>query len=182
MGRQKQKMTNFRIPDLSHLERLGSASDFVEDIYEVVRVLAEFENFTASEYSLLCEYMDCFGTPSRATIITEGAVGNFLVIILTGQVDVVKADGAHGNRVVAHVGPGGILGEMSLIDGQRRFASCISTQPTDIAVLTREALNEILVIHPRLGVKLLLLLIQLTTSRLRDATRQMLPTLEGEWL
>jgi CRP-like cAMP-binding protein len=95
---------------------------------------------------------------------------------------VVKAAGPGQQKVVAHIEPGGFLGEMSLIDGKQRFASCISTQPTDFAVLTRQALSEILVDHPPLGSKLLILLLQLMTARLRDAVTKMLPTIDGEWL
>jgi CRP-like cAMP-binding protein len=69
---------------------------------------------------------------------------------------------------------------MSLIDGQRRFASCITTQPTDFAVLTRQRLNDILADHPRLATKLLLVLLQLITARLRDSTNRMLPTILGD--
>jgi len=64
---------------------------------------------------------------------------------------------------------------MSLIDGQTRFATCISTEPVDFAVLDRKALNEVLVSQPRLGNKLLLLLLQLMAKRLRDSGASLLP-------
>lgn len=167
---------------LSHLEPLGSASAYIADIYPVVRVLAEFENFTASEYTLLCKHMVCFGAPGKTTLIREGDPGDFLVIVLTGEVQVFKTDENQRQQGVARVGPGSILGEMSLIDGQVRFASCISTVPTDLAVLTRESLNRILNEHPSLGVKLSLVLLQLMTARLRDATSRMLCSANGEWV
>jgi CRP-like cAMP-binding protein len=63
---------------------------------------------------------------------------------------------------------------MSLIDGQARFATCISTEPVDFAVLDRKALNEVLVSQPRLGNKLLLLLLQLMAKRLRDSGANLL--------
>lgn len=174
-----QREVTAAFPDLLHL---GSATGFVGEIHEVVNALALFEGFTLADYSLLCEYMECFATPGDATILTEDTAGDFLVIILTGSVDVVKAAGPGQHKVVAHVGPGGFLGEMSLIDGKQRFASCVSTQPTDFAVLTRDALSNILVDHPQLGSKLLILLLQLMAGRLRDAVTKMMPTIEGEWL
>ena len=123
--------------------------------------------------------MECFGAGTHTTILDEGDSGDFMLIVLTGAIDVVKAYGANDHKIVAHVSPGGVVGEMSLIDGQHRFASCITTQPTDFAILTRSALNEILIDHPRLGNKFLLILLQLMTSRLRDATTRMLPTIVG---
>lgn len=175
-------MSSLPVPDSPDLLHLGSATGFVEEIHDVVKALDLFEGFTLSDYSVLCEYMACFAAPGHATILTEATAGDFLVIILTGSVNVVKAAGPGQQKVVAHVGPGGFLGEMSLIDGKQRFASCISTQPTDFAVLTRQALSEILVDHPQLGSKLLILLLQLMAGRLRDAVTKMLPTIDGEWL
>lgn len=163
-----------------HLVQLGSASEYVDEVYEVVKVLSLFEGFTISEYSKLCEYMTCFGTGIGDIILEEGAEGSLMVIVLTGQVDVLKSDGNGAMKLVARVGPGSFLGEMSLIDGRKRFASCVATQPTDFAVLTRDMLNTIMIEYPRLANKVLLLLLQLMTSRLRDATTRMLPTIVSE--
>jgi CRP-like cAMP-binding protein len=171
----------FTVPeDFKRLEQLGSASGYLDEIHEVVKALTLFEGFTLSEYSKLCEYMECFGALRHDTILSEEAEGSFMVIVLTGQVDVWKNDGTGTKKLVARVGPGSFLGEMSLIDGQRRFASCVATQPTDFAVLSRDMLNSLMVEYPRLANKILLLLVQLMTSRLRVATTRMLPTIVGD--
>ncbi len=162
------------------LDDLGSASGFVEEIVQIVATLSLFEGFTLAECVKLCEYMKCFGARSNVTILGEGDAGDFLVIILTGRVNVVKDSNPAQQKLVAQMGPGGFLGEMSLVDGQPRFASCITTEPTDFAVLTRHDLNAILIDQPQLGAKVLLLLLQLMTGRLRDATTRMLPTLLGD--
>jgi len=162
---------------LLDLVPLGKATGFLEEVIEIVKALALFEGFSKQECGVLCEYLECYGAPSHATIIREGEAGIFLAIVLTGNISVVKADDAGDGKAVANVGPGGFVGEMSLIDGKNRFASCITTEPSDIAVLTRDSLNKILVDHPRLGNKFLLMLLQLVTIRLRDATTRMLPTL-----
>jgi CRP-like cAMP-binding protein len=175
-------MSDYSYPSFQNTEHLGKAIEFAGDIFEVVKVLPEFDNFTAPEYAQLCNHMECFGTATGATIITENTTGSFLIIILTGLVDVVKMDSATGSKTVSEVGPGGVLGEMSLMDGQPRFASCITRKPTDFAVLTRQALGDILDTNPKLGQKLLLMLLQLMTSRLRDATVRMMPTISSQLL
>jgi len=165
---------------LRELEPLGKASAFADEIRGVLKNIELFDGCSDDECNVICEYMRCYGAPRGTRILEEESAGDFMVIVLTGQVAVVKAYGLDDTRAVADIGPGGILGEMSLIDGQRRFATCVSREPTDFAVLTRADLNEILVDHPRLGNKLLLILLQLMTQRLRDATVRMLPTLCGE--
>lgn len=175
-------MSSHSITAFPNLEHLGCATNFISEIQEIIKVMPLFENFTPQEYQLLCGYMECFATPGNANILTEDTVGDFMLLVLTGRVNVVKSCGPDERKVVAQVGPGCFLGEMSLVDGQRRFASCVTIDPTDFAVLTRQSLNDILDAHPRLGAKLLLLLLQLTTGRLRDATQRMIPAIAGEWL
>ncbi len=99
------------------------------------------------------------------TLFNDGDAGEFLIIILTGKIQVIK----HA-KSIATVGPGEYLGEMSLIDGAPRFASCVTLEPTDFAVLTRQALVDILLKMPRLGNKLLLVLLQTLNRRLRETS------------
>jgi CRP-like cAMP-binding protein len=70
-----------------------------------------------------------------------------------------------------------MIGEMSLVDGQKRFASCMAVEPSDFAVLTHDNLHKLLADHPDLGNKFLLMLLGVTVGRLRQATLTMLPNL-----
>lgn len=160
-------------------EHLGPASGFIEEIYQLIEHISLFEDMSRQEVGFLCRYMQCFGAPRNARLLQEGDEGQHLLIILTGNVDVIK-DTPNGGRSIAVAGVGSSLGEMSMIDGAMRFASCIATEPTDFAVLTRTALTEIVVDHPRLASKLLLLLLQLMTRRLRDASNLLLPLIAGD--
>lgn len=162
------------LPDLAPL---GIATDFLDDILEVLQPLVLFEGFSAKECGELCQYLECFGAPTNATIIREGDIGNFLVIVLTGSIRVAKMLANGVSHEVALVGPGAFLGEMSLIDGKPRFASCVSAEPADLAVLPRENLNALMLDNARLGQKLLLMLLRLMATRLRDTTERMLPHL-----
>lgn len=160
------------------LEYLGSATRYAREIWGIVDQIPLFGNLELSEVESLCGFMDCFGAPRDETLLSEGREGDFLLIILTGAVKVVK-QASSGAGTFATVGPGASLGEMSMIDGEPRFASCITVEPTDFAVLSRRDLNQILLDMPRLGNKLLLLLLQVMTRRLRSACNSLLPHLVG---
>lgn len=156
-------------PSLFHdLDYLGSASAYVEEIYDVLHGEAIFEDFSRQEIETLSQFMDCFAAPREARLIAEGEQGDFLLIVLTGRVWVSKQAVANQSVEMAIVEAGGILGEMSLIDGARRFASCIAAEPVDFAVLTRTGLNEILIMHSRLANKFLIKILQVVINRLRD--------------
>lgn len=160
-------------------EHLGPASEFAEEIFKIIEHIALFEDLDRREVVRLCRHMQCYGAPRNAILLQEKDEGEHLLNVLTGRVNVIK-DTPQGYQTIASAGAGASLGEMSMIDGAHRFASCITIEPTDFAVLTRAELTEIVVDHPRLGNKLLLLLLQLMTRRLRDASNRLLPYIAGD--
>lgn len=160
---------------LAGLVPLGPGTDYLEDILAVLQPLALFEGFAVAECRQLCEYLECYGAPGGSVIVHEGEPGTFMAIVVTGGAGVTKRGEDGEVREVAQLAPGAFLGEMSLVDGKPRFATCITNQPSDLAVLSRDNLNRILIDHPRLGQKLLLMLLRLMTARLRETTMRMLP-------
>jgi CRP-like cAMP-binding protein len=56
---------------------------------------------------------------------------------------------------ITTVKPGTIVGEMAVIDGEKRFATCIASEPSVLAVLTRDALVQIIDNEPKHGAKIL---------------------------
>lgn len=167
------------LPALRGLGLLGSASLYEDEIFEIIDHISLFEDLTQNEVTQLCAKMECFCAKRGDVIMKEGDDGDFLVIILTGQVAVIKS-GRNGNdKQLAVVGPGASLGEMSLINGRPRLATCIAKEPTDMAVLTRDTLYDTLVLHPSLGNKVLLILLQILSDRLREANEKLLPFIGG---
>ena len=148
---------------------LGGANQYEEEIFAMVEDIKLFETFSLDEVRSLCQLMQCYAAPKDMTLLKEGDAGDFLILILTGKVVVEKALVTSSSKHIAEVGAGATLGEMSMIDGQPRFASCTTLLPTDFAVLTRETLNNVLLQMPRLGNKLLLTLLQTMSARLRES-------------
>jgi CRP-like cAMP-binding protein len=165
------------IPLYPNFQNLGSATLFVDDILEIIDKIAVFDDFSHEEIELFCGYMSCYSAPRNAFLLGEGEQGGHLIVIFTGQAKIIKRDVDDSEKLVGIVGPGAMLGEMSLIDGLPRSASCVTALPTNFAVLTREDLSEILSNSPRLGNKLFLVLLQRMTRRLRDISNRLLPYL-----
>ena len=164
-----------------HLQKLGSASLEFDEIFSLEQVKL-FEDFSRDEIEALCRYMACYAAPSNYPLLTEGDEGDFLILILTGKVSVIKQTEFGDHDCIATAEPGMSLGEMSLIDGCPRFTSCRTIVPTDFAVLSRASLNSILVQMPRLGNKLLLVLLQIMTTRLRDTSLMLFPRVSCQYL
>lgn len=66
---------------------------------------------------------------SGKAIITAGAVGAFMYVVIDGHVAITV-----GDRVVERVGPGGIFGEMALVDRSARAAT--ATAETNCALFS----------------------------------------------
>jgi hypothetical protein len=85
-----------------------------------------------------------------------------MAILLTGKTVILQAPQGR-QHVVSQLRPGDMLGEISLIGGKTRFASCVTAAPSDFAVLTTDRLKQMLDDQPRMGHQFLLMLRGLTT-------------------
>ena len=92
--------------------------------------------------------------------------------------EVPKRDRWNTAQLLAVVDSGRTLGEMSMIDGEARFATCIAVEPTLIAVLDRESLARIIVEQPLLGAKILMELVLMLSQRLRATSGRLLGLLD----
>ncbi len=109
-------------------------------------------------------------------IIQEGEVKqtDYMLLVLEGDIAVEnELPGLHENMVVNIMGPGHLLGEMGVIDGAPRSATCTASTDIAAAVLSRTALMRLLKEDPRLGARLLLAISKRMADRLRDTTRKL---------
>lgn len=162
-----------RPPLYGELDYLGGAAVYADEVFEVISQGAMFEGFSRHEIDALCRYMHCFAAAADTVLLNEGDVGDHQVILLSGEVEVCKLDAAGQPVSIARIGPGSILGEMSLVDGDLRFATCTTIAPVDFAVMTRNDLNEILITYPRLANKLLIQMLHVMVGRLRDTSMRL---------
>ncbi len=73
-------------------------------------------------------------------LFEEGDHGNEAYLILAGTIEVFKRAGGR-DHVIATLGKGEIIGEMSLIDNQPRMASARVLDNTKLMVITQQSLN-----------------------------------------
>ena len=73
---------------------------------------------------------------------------------------------------------GATLGEMSMLDGEPRNATCTAIEAVEAGVLTREAISGLIRDHPAVGAKLLVKLTQLIAQRLRNSNNQLVKLLQ----
>jgi len=165
---------------LSHLEYLGDATQFSVQIHALIPRCLLLENFSPAEVRLLSHFMGVYRAQPGAEIIREGEGGDFMLMLIEGEVEVQKRDRSGSTQLIAVVEAGKTLGEMSMIDGEPRFATCLAAEVTLLAVLTRENLARIIVEQPMLGAKILMELVLMLSQRLRSTSGRLLQLIDEQ--
>ena len=108
-------------------------------------------------------------------LVQEGTSANsYMLLILRGEGVVENEFLRKSDSVILGVvGAGHIIGEMGLLDGEPRSATCTAFTDMDVAVLDRAALTQLIEQEPATGCKLLAALLQRTSSRLRTTNKKL---------
>jgi len=163
---------------LRHLEQVGKGAAITNEIFGLVGRSQFFAEFSREDISVLAGYMNVYRAQPGETVIRESDGGDFMLLIIEGAVDIFKKGMRGEQQHMTNVGPGMTLGEMSMIDGEPRFATCIATETTVLAVLHREDMAKIILDHPSLGSKILVKLVSMLSARLRQTSARLLQYME----
>jgi CRP-like cAMP-binding protein len=163
-----------------NIRSLGVAREHAIEIHRMIERAPIIEDFTLAEVTELGEHMPVYEADPGVCIIGEGEVGDFMFLVISGSIDVVRRDRRGNPSRIAVVHQGHSLGEMSMLDGEPRFASCIALESTRFAVLTRETLAQLINDKPRLGAKMLMKLVHMLAQRLRNTSSHLVEKLEAE--
>jgi len=129
------------------------------------------------EVSALIDYLGVIDATPNTLLFREGEPGSFLALVLEGSADILKHDMKSGDRKLARIGVGMTFGEMAIMDGDPRSATCICNEKTRLATLTRENFVRLIREQPPLGVKLLLKVTTQLSRRLRATSGQLIDAL-----
>lgn len=92
------------------------------------------------------------------TIFRKGAIGMLMYVVLEGQV-ITHLD----DKIVERSGPGCVIGEMALVDQQRRLARVVAETDCSLLAINRQAFLDLVKTQPAFSTSLL----QALASRLR---------------
>ena len=151
-------------------EVLGSGAAFEAKLCERLAESVMLADLPWADLQTLTRYVHAYRVPDGARIFGEGEVGDFLCLLLSGRVEIIKEDHDGVGQVVARVSPGRAIGEMAVIDGETRSATCVAREAAEIAVLDKARFEALMQAYPVLGNKLLLRIARLLSQRLRLAS------------
>jgi CRP/FNR family transcriptional regulator, cyclic AMP receptor protein len=101
---------------------------------------------------------------SEQVLFLAGEAGDGCYRVDEGLLKVTMVSRSGAERILAFLGPGAIVGELSVIDGLPRSASVVAVRPAVLSFLSHAAFEDFAAEHPEIYKALVVLL----TRRLRE--------------
>jgi CRP/FNR family transcriptional regulator, cyclic AMP receptor protein len=130
--------------------------------------------FSFPQLKKLAACMDVHRVAKETLLFYEGDKSDYLVLIVKGQVHVVKFDSRQKPKRIATLGAGKTTGEMTLIDGQPRSASAITATDVILLVMTVDHFNRLVNEWPGVAVILVLKIAKLMSQYLRQTSGRLI--------
>jgi CRP-like cAMP-binding protein len=146
----------------------SSAADRAAEMLSAPTALLQLSH---QEARTVVAYMRPHKIPEGETFIREGDTQDtdFMLLLLDGEVTVETIVVSRTAPITVSVlGAGSLIGEMGLLDGAPRSASCTAMSDVRCAILTRDALNQLLDDEPRTAAKLMMAISMRIAQRMRE--------------
>jgi CRP-like cAMP-binding protein len=121
----------------------------------------------------LANFIDFVQVDARRDIIAQDEQGDFLLIVLRGNLSVERRRPGGTLIRLAEARPGDLLGEMAVLDAGTRFSACRTITPCALAVLLAKSLDEMIEQEPKLAARLMVSIARRLSLRLRQTSARL---------
>lgn len=137
-----------------------------QKIADLIDGLDFFQDFTYPELESISRYFRQASVSKGAVIFDEGDPGNSMLILIEGRISIYKT-GENGRHLLSYEGRGRVIGEMALLDRERRSAQCIADTDCELLSIDHAGLERLSKEHPILAYQFMSCLARLLSKRLR---------------
>ena len=132
-----------------------------------LRSLALFSALSEERLRSLAPLLEARAVEDGKAFIVEGERGDGMYYVVSGKARVAKRLGEGGEKDLAFLGPGDLLGEMDLLREGTRSASAYAVGAVELLSLKTAALKEWLAADPATGMRFYAALAETQSARLR---------------
>ncbi len=158
---------------------LGTGPKYRAELCDKLADVELLTDLAWADLEALSDYLKHYGVSAKTSLFRQGDSGDFLCVLLKGKVRVYKEGmDARDAVLVSTESAGRAIGEMALIDGEPRSASCVTVEDSELVLLTCKAFDRLCHQHPALAVKLLQRIARLLSRRLRSTSGRLVEHLE----
>lgn len=133
-----------------------SAPGPMSETYEyLLRSISLFRELSTAELANVAALARVRHYPARTAVVTQGEEALALFAIVRGRLKVVSSGPDGRDTVLNIMGDGEVFGEIALIDGGVRSATCRTLGPCELLSIQRGPFLELVEREPSMGLKLL---------------------------
>lgn len=148
---------------------MPETSYLIGEIRDMLLDCGLFNGLQASELLSVAGYFSISQFEPDAVICFEGDPGTFMCIIHYGAVAVHKTNSSGEKLEIAKLRKGRAFGEMAVLDGERRSASCVAVTDCTLLILSKESLDKMLEDAPKSAARVIRAIAVAMSKRLRMA-------------
>lgn len=171
-ARSRSRATHMNVTQMMRAVPRDTSSGATIDA-AMLRALPNFIEFSIAELEQMLAVATRCDLPTRRVLFREGEPGDSCFILVSGQADLsIKVRGQR--HLLAQLSPGTVFGQVSLIAGEARTASCSIRRDAILAQLDRVACEKLLSTQSPVALKFLAALNRGLTEALRTADRRLM--------
>ncbi len=138
-----------------------------------------FSSFDRLEIDAIVPYFSLIEVEKSGVVFREGDPGTFMCIVISGMVSISKSryDGTAVEIATLHEGRP--FGEMAVLDGERRSATCCAATQCTLLTLSKDGLDSMILHAPAIAAKVVRVIAVSLSKRLRLADGQLVDRRSG---
>ena len=126
-------------------------------------------NFSPAEILSAARFFTLNHVEQETVIFKEGEKGTYMCLIIEGNISVQKTNLEGEHIELAILPKGRTIGEMAVLDGERRSATCIAATDCTLLILSQDSLDKMLLEIPYIAAKVIRAIAVSLSRRLRMA-------------
>ncbi|MBN1291581.1 MAG: cyclic nucleotide-binding domain-containing protein [Candidatus Latescibacteria bacterium] len=132
-----------------------------------------FDKLGYNEIKILSRFMKPERYKAGEVLFHEGDKGDYVFFVVDGKLDVLKTSKTSDDVVIATIGKGRSIGEMTIVDDYPRSATVRTHTNVSLIILTRDNFEHILKEYPQIGIKVLKGLTRQVSLNLRKTSSRL---------
>jgi tetratricopeptide (TPR) repeat protein len=160
------------VPELDASPEASQVVSVMEG-FEYLKQLPLFEELSLQEMKALYTRSERKRFIAGDVLIRQGVAGENLFILTMGPFEVRRVSKEGEAKVVAKLGPGSYVGEMSLIDDAPTSAEVAAAGPSTALVISKAEFNAFLASNDHVALRVYRVFVRTMCERLRKANEQL---------
>ncbi len=139
--------------------------------YHKLSAIPIFKNLTPETLAPLAANIRMVDLYEGEILFNQGDIAKTLYLIEEGKIQIIREYDSKEEIVLATLGPGEVVGDLSMIVGEPRTARVVATEPTQLLALDRDTFFTTIGANPDMAVDVLIQLglrLQAANLRIRE--------------